>query len=130
MALTPQQTQELQGTIERRRAALINELREDVERSRAGRFEDRAGPVGDAGDESVATLMADLEHADIGRDLSELRALEAARGRLEDGSYGICANCGVDIGFERLRANPAALRCVECQRVHEKTYASPNGSSL
>ena len=49
MALTPQQTQELQATIERRRTALIAELREDVERARAARFEDRAGPVGDAG---------------------------------------------------------------------------------
>jgi RNA polymerase-binding transcription factor DksA len=63
-------------------------------------------------------------------ELHELRGLEAARTRLGDGSYGICAGCGADIGFERLRANPAAVRCVECQRVHEKTYASPGGSSL
>ena len=130
MALTPQQTQELQSAIERRRAALVAELREDVERVRKHQFEDLAGPVGDAADESVATLIADLDHADVGRDLSELRGLEAARTRLRDGSYGVCANCGADIGFERLRANPAAVRCVECQRVHEKTYASPNGSSL
>jgi RNA polymerase-binding transcription factor DksA len=130
MALTQEQTQELQAAIEQRRAALLHELREDVERVRKDRFEDLAGAAPDAGDESVAALIADLDHADVGRDLSELRGLEAARTRMSDGSYGTCANCGGEIGFERLRVNPAAVRCVECQRVHEKTYASPSGSSL
>jgi RNA polymerase-binding protein DksA len=131
MALTAQQTQELQNTIERRRAALLSELREDIERVRKDRHEDLAGPAPDAGDESVATLIADLDRADADRDFSELRGLEAARTRIADGSYGVCANCGGEIGFERLRANPAAVRCIECQAQHEKTYAgSSAGSSL
>jgi DnaK suppressor protein len=132
MALSEKQTQELHTTIEQRRAALLAELQQDVERLRKDRFEDLAGVAPDAGDESVATLIADLDHADVGRDLTELRGLEAARTRLADGSYGICADCGGDIGFERLRVNPAALRCIACQTVHEKTYAggAPSGSSL
>jgi RNA polymerase-binding transcription factor DksA len=130
MALTEKQIQELQGAIEQRRTSLIAELRDDVERVRRDRFEDLAGAAPDPGDESVATLIADLGHADMERDLSELRALEAARARLADGSYGVCAECGGDIGVERLRANPAAVRCVHCQRVHEKTFAGPSTSSL
>ena len=134
MALTPHQTQKLHTAIEQRRDALLAELREDVERVRRDRFEDLAGSAPDPGDQSVATLIADLDHADVGRDLSELRGLEAARTRLADGSYGICADCGGDIGFERLKASPAAIRCIACQTAHEKTYASPgfptSGSSL
>ena len=131
MALTPQQTQELHAAIERRRAALASELREDMERVRRDRHEDLAGASPDAGDESVATLIADLGHAEVGRDLEELRGLEAARGRISDGSYGVCLDCGGEIGFERLRASPAAVRCIDCQTVHEKTYAGPSsGSSL
>lgn len=130
MALTEKQIQELRGAIEQRRTSLIAELRDDVERVRRDRFEDLAGAAPDPGDESVATLIADLGHADMERDLSELRALEAARARFADGSYGVCAECGGDIGVERLRANPAAVRCVDCQRVHEKTFAGPSTSSL
>lgn len=130
MALTEKQIQELQGAIEQRRTSLVAELRDDVERVRRDRFEDLAGAAPDPGDESVATLIADLGHADMERDLSELRALEAARARLAGGSYGVCAECGGDIGVERLRANPAAVRCVHCQRVHEKTFAGPSTSSL
>lgn len=124
MALTPQQTQSLQKTIEQRRAALMQELREDAERVRRDRHEDLAGAAPDPGDESVATLIADLDHADMGRDLTELRGLELARARLTDGSYGICIDCGRDIGFERLKANPSAERCIEDQTKYEKTYGS------
>ena len=130
MALTPQQTQELHAAIEQRRAALLAELHEDVERVRRDRFEDLAGAAPDRADESVATLIADLDHAEVGRDLTELRALEAARTRMAEGNYGICADCGGEIGFGRLCASPAAVRCVECQRLHEKTHAGPGGSSL
>ncbi len=130
MALHQEQLQKLHKLIEERRAALIAELQEDAERVRADRHDDLAGPAGDAGDESVATLIADLNHADVGRDVDELRALEAARARLRDGSYGTCVECGGEIGFERLKANPAAERDVQCQRVYEKTHATTGGSSL
>ena len=128
MALTPQQTQELQKTIEQRRAALIGELREGAERARNDRFEDLAGPAPDPGDESVATLIGDLNHADMGRDVCELRGLEAARGRLREGTYGTCEECGGEIGYERLRANPAATRCIDCQTIYEKTHAEPGST--
>ena len=130
MALTPQQTQELHAAIEQRRAALLAELHEDVERVRRDRFEDLAGAAPDRADESVATLIADLDHAEVGRDLTELRALEAARQRLTDGSYGTCGDCGGEIGFERLQVNPAAVRCIRCQTAYEKTHAAGPGSSL
>jgi DnaK suppressor protein len=130
MALTQQQTQTLHTAIEQRRKALLAELREDAERVQRDRHEDLAGAAPDAGDESVATLIADLDQADLGRDLSELRAIEAARTRLSDGSYGICADCGGDIGYERLKVNPSALRCIACQTLHEKLYGNATGSSL
>jgi len=130
MALTPQQTQKLHTAIEQRRKALLSELQDDVDRVRRDRHEDLAGASPDAGDESVATLIADLDHADVGRDLNELRDLEAARARLADGSYGTCTDCGGEIGYERLKANPAAVRCIACQTRHEKTYGGASGSSL
>lgn len=122
MALTPQQAGEMRSLIEQRRAVLLAELREDVARVRADRHEDLAGAAPDSGDESVATLIADLDHADVGRDLGELRGLEAARNRLEAGSYGVCIDCGRDIEFARLRVNPGAERDIECQTRYEKTH--------
>ena len=41
-------------------------------------------------------------------------ATRAALERLADGSYGICENCGKEIGDARLAAVPEATRCVSC----------------
>jgi RNA polymerase-binding transcription factor len=130
MALNSQQIDELRGTLEERRRALLSELREDAAKARDEQFTELAGPVSDEGDQSVASLIADLDQADLSRDLDELRALEAARDRVAEGSYGVCAECGRDIVFERLRANPTAVRCIECQTRYEKTHAGPGGASL
>jgi len=124
MALTPEQTQELRKTVEQRRAVLIAEVREDLSRMREDRMDNIVGPVPDPGDESVASLISDLDQADASRDVYELQMLEAAQARIADGSYGICIQCGQDIGFERLRANPGAERCIRCQTQFEKTHGT------
>ena len=130
MALTDRQAQELRDLLETRRNALLGELREDAERARDQPYAEHAGTAPDTGDESVATLIADLEQADMTRDLDEYRALEAARERLKSGEYGICIDCGNDIGYERLKASPAALRCIQCQERHEKTFGGNPKPSL
>lgn len=130
MALTEKQTEELSGMIEQRRRTLLAELREDAARAREQPYSEHAGQAPDTGDESVATLFADLEQAEVTRDLSEYRALEAARDRLRGGEYGVCADCGGDIGFARLKATPSAVRCIQCQERHEKTYGGEPKPSL
>jgi DnaK suppressor protein len=130
MALTQEQTDELGTAIEERRRALVNELREDVARSRGTPPRELSGAAPDPADESVADLIGDLDRAEVARELGELRAIEAAKARLEEGSYGICIDCGTDIGYARLRANPSALRCIICQTRYEKTFVGTPGSSL
>lgn len=130
MALTPQQLQELRKRILDRRLQLAAELRGDAARSREEQYGTLAGATHDTGDESVASLLADLGQAELSRDLAELRDLEVARMRMEGGTYGICTDCGTQIGYERLRANPGAVRCVACQTRYEKTHAGPGTRAL
>ena len=120
MPLTHEQGIELEAVLEQRRRALLSELREDVERTHRDQFGELAGPAPDPGDESVASLIADLERAGLSRDVAELREVEAARGRMADGSYGLCAECGREIDYRRLRAYPSAIRCIDCQRRAER----------
>jgi RNA polymerase-binding transcription factor DksA len=44
---------------------------------------------------------------------AELRAVEAALGRLDAGSYGRCEVCGGDIDAEVLSAAPLTRACAE-----------------
>jgi RNA polymerase-binding protein DksA len=79
--------------------------------------------VADSGEASVADLLVDLEAAMTDRDMRELREIDAAQQRMRDGNYGECLDCGGEIDFERLRANPVAVRCIVCQTQHEKSFA-------
>ena len=35
--------------------------------------------------------------------------------RIEDGSFGICDDCGEEIGVKRLEARPVTTQCIECK---------------
>jgi DnaK suppressor protein len=130
MALTREQALELCTVMEDRRAVLLEDLRKDLGRARTDTLEELAGPVPDAGDESVARVIAELDQAEVTRDVGELKQLEEARRRFDEGSYGVCSDCGHDIDYRRLRAYPAAIRCIHCQERFEKTYGSPGRPSL
>lgn len=119
--LTPDQSTRLQALIDERREALEREIDADAARSRDEPYIQLAGSVGDSGDLANADVIADIRNAELSRDVRELQALDAARERLERGGYGKCLDCGDDIGYKRLLAEPAAPRCLNCQERHEKT---------
>jgi RNA polymerase-binding protein DksA len=123
MPLTQQQLKELSQIMEGRRAALLEEIRGDLERMGEQPYIDLAGRVADSGEASVADLLVDLEAAMTDRDLRELRDIDAAQQRMRTADYGECRDCGGEIEFARLRANPTAVRCIVCQTQHEKSFA-------
>ena len=127
MPLTQPQQAELKGLLEQRRSALIEEIRAELARSDNEHYVDLAGRVADSGEASVADMLVDLDAAMTDRDVRELREVEAALGRIADRSYGSCADCGGEIDYARLKANPAATRCIRCQTRHEQ--AAGRGST-
>lgn len=80
---------------------------------------------GDVVDLAFARSQSEVEYDLVDRDLRELQAIEQARARIDDGVYGMCADCGLEIDSARLNVNPAALRCADCQGSREKDLAAP-----
>jgi len=54
------------------------------------------------------------------RSVARVREMEEALKRLSGKDYGICDECGCDIGVARLKANPSARLCVSCQAAEEE----------
>ncbi|MDM7915069.1 MAG: TraR/DksA family transcriptional regulator [Candidatus Eisenbacteria bacterium] len=50
----------------------------------------------------------------------QLREIDAAIARLEDGTYGTCESCGKEIGKKRLEVLPQVRLCLKCQERAEK----------
>ena len=79
----------------------------------------------------------DLDHAELLSDsfkegmianhqLDELKQIEEAIKKIDDGSYGTCAMCGVTIPIGRLKAKPFAKFCTECREVYENEQIKKN----
>jgi DnaK suppressor protein len=57
------------------------------------------------------------------RERKLLNKIKEAIERIEDGSYGICDECGEEISVKRLDARPVTTLCIDCktkQENHEK----------
>lgn len=116
--LTDPRQQRLLAALARREEELraqIADRREVLERPAPA-----SEPPGDDADLAFARTCAGIDRDLIDRYLIEIGEIEQARARIADGSFGICPECGSDIGWDRLRANPVARRCTDCQALHEK----------
>lgn len=130
MALNQAERAELKAALQTQRAALVEAIRAELARSDDQHYVDLAGRVADSGEASVADLLVDLDAAMTDRDVRELREVEAALERMADGTYGECAGCGSVIDVARLRANPAAMRCIACQTRLERMGSVGSPPSL
>jgi DnaK suppressor protein len=118
--LTDEKLRRLQNLLHEREQVLRSDITREV--GIKDDYADVASPIPDSGDASFADLSVDLGNASVARDLAELRAIEAARIRMEQDTYGECIDCGFDIPYERLEAQPTADRCAPCQEAYEKTH--------
>ena len=101
---------------------LRDDLRAEFLEAGNSQYADLVGAVHDQGDESVADMLSELKNTLVERHILELREIESARKRLENGSVNGCCECGGEIGYERLAAYPMAVRCIDCQRQFDKTH--------
>ena len=113
---------EFRAMLEAREQELRRMIAEEHERATVELMSDLEGAVGDEADQAFAKTRASVETELVDRHLRELSGIEAARERIASGTFGLCPDCGGAIAPARLRANPAALRCTECQSRHEKVF--------
>ena len=131
MALTDHELSELAQQLDARQRTLASDVHDELGDPERREYGMLAGALpGDSGDQSVADEQADLSFVMTDRYADELQAIELAKARMRDGTYGTCIDCGAEIGFERLRAYPTAERCIQDQERVEKTYVQANKPTL
>ena len=128
--LSKEQVAELKNSLEERRSRLLEQTREELLKSDDEDYIELAGRVHDAGEQSVADLLVDLNLASIDRHIQEISAIETTLVNMVTGTFGICVDCDAPIGFNRLEAYPTATRCIRCQASHEMTHAHEGHPSV
>ena len=128
--MTPQEKTLLKTQLEQRRAELLSSIHQKLLESDNQTYNDLAGRVHDGAEEAVADLLADINLADIDREVNEVSDIEQALIRFATGVYGTCIDCEAEIPFERLSAYPTAKRCLTCQQRYEAGWQTGSQPSL
>lgn len=102
-----------------KREALIQQIKQQLGQSVTEEQQRRLEAAMDSGDQA----LVDLER-EMGISLQEMRnrerqLIDDALDSLDEGTYGMCADCGEEISEKRLHALPFARLCVECQSKRE-----------
>ncbi|MDE2617331.1 MAG: TraR/DksA family transcriptional regulator [Burkholderiales bacterium] len=105
------------------RATLLTQLA-TLRGGEVGRAQASAEHFGGQKEDSRAQQETEreLEFTLDARESTELDAIDAALKRIEDGSYGVCRDCGADIPAARLHAAPETPRCIACQGKFELAH--------
>jgi DnaK suppressor protein len=56
--------------------------------------------------------------------------IQEALARIDDGTFGICEECGDDISEERLKARPVTTLCIDCKTKAEEEEKEKKKASL
>jgi DnaK suppressor protein len=108
----------MKDALESERARVVAAI-ENLRNENPGTVEDETGDeTWDQHLADAATAMHDreLDYGIADNEQQLLAEIDAALQRIEDGTYGICSNCGKSISPERLEALPWATLCIDCAK--------------
>jgi DnaK suppressor protein len=96
------------------------ELHDSYERDKAAGNANPDDGIQDLADKAASAYSKELNFSLSDAERNLLMAIEEAFTRIKDGSYGVCGNCGTEIGEKRLQAVPWTSFCIDCQELQEK----------
>jgi len=94
------------------------ELMEEVDRT-VHHMQDEAANFPDPNDRASQESEFSMELRTRDRERKLLKKINEALDLLDEGEYGYCESCGVEIGVRRLEARPTATLCIDCKTLDE-----------
>ncbi len=104
----------------RKRREILREAKDQIADSISGDIRQSVDTALDEGDFAEINIREDinLRRLSIYRDV--LVEIDEALRKIDEGSYGICEECGNEIGRTRLAVMPGARYCIDCQEAKER----------
>lgn len=103
-----------EATLKEQRANLVHQL-EELGATEEGDLRDDV----DFGEGFADAAAATAERTEVIGLVESLKSMldevDSALARIEEGTYGTCANCGDEISQARLEFRPESILCVECK---------------
>lgn len=82
-------------------------------------MQDEAANFPDPNDRASQESDFAMELRTRDRERKLIKKIDESLADLDDGDYGFCTHCGVEIGVRRLEARPTATQCIDCKTLNE-----------
>lgn len=102
-----------------KRNEILREAKEEIANFIRGDTKHLVETALDDGDWAVVDVNEDLNLKKLSFHKKTLNKIDEALRKLNEGTYGICEDCGNEINEERLKAIIFAIYCVDCMEKRE-----------
>ena len=116
-ALTKKELKKFQELLEEKRKAVLERAREMLA------VENMALDTNDLPDEMDLASSEYLQSFTFrlrGREKTFLDKINKALVKIDDGTFGVCEECGEEISVKRLEARPETTLCIKCKEDQER----------
>lgn len=94
------------------------ELSNDIDRT-VHTMQDEVTMFADPNDRASQESDMALELRNRDRERKLIKKIDETLANIQQGEYGYCNSCGVEIGLKRLEARPTATQCIDCKTLDE-----------
>ena len=94
------------------------QLMEEVDRT-VHHMQDEAANFPDPNDRATQESEFTMELRTRDRERKLIKKIDESLEMLDNGEYGYCEECGIEIGVRRLEARPTATLCIDCKSLDE-----------
>ncbi len=111
------------------REALVNQQRQILSavQTTKAQMAEKVGDLPDVSDRASEGYINELAVGLLAIEAAQLDEIEAAIRRIDDGTYGLCIDCGKPIPAGRLEVLPFAQRCLACKGIRERGMPTRGG---
>ena len=99
--------------------SLLRARQDELQAQMVQNEENLQPPTDDVGAVLQRNEAREVNQALTNIDMADLARIDMALKALDDGSYGLCDECGCAIPFERLKIEPQTQHCVACKSRRE-----------
>lgn len=112
--------EELRKVLVEGRKSILKEAGEEIAKFIKGETKQLVDTALDDGDWSFIDMAEDVNLKKLSSHKDTLNKIDEAIRKVNEGTYGVCEDCGGEISDERLKIIPFAIYCVECKELREK----------
>lgn len=118
--MTKKKKEALKKMLTEKKREVWNDIKERLFEQLGKEYKSEIETALDEGDKALTDLAEETGLTIISLRKETLEKIDHAIEKLEQGTYGICEDCGAEISEQRLKAVPFAVHCIECKQKREE----------